>query len=193
MTQETELSVTTLVDAHNGFNKLSRLVMLWTLWHCWPAGARFAFNCYRHRAQILLRQMVEPPVKILSQEGVTQGDPISMLLYRITLIPLVEELRAADSGLLSPFYADDAAFEGLKQQSAQLLKLLMEREKDRGYLPEPAKSLFISDTPRKEEAAKREFEAEGLDLNFVSGRRYMGAYLVPQEELGVWVKPQLES
>ena len=57
-----------------------------------PAGARFAFNCYKHWAQLLLRQPGEPPVKILSREGVTQGDPLSMVLYGITLVPLAEEL-----------------------------------------------------------------------------------------------------
>ena len=44
LTQEAEPSGTTLVDACNGFNELSRLVMLWTVQHCWLAGARFAFN-----------------------------------------------------------------------------------------------------------------------------------------------------
>ena len=44
LTQEAEPSGTTLVGARNGFNKLSRLAMLWTVQHCWPAGARFAFN-----------------------------------------------------------------------------------------------------------------------------------------------------
>ena len=44
LTQEAEPSGTTLVDARNGFNKLSRLEMLWTVRHCWPAGAIFAFN-----------------------------------------------------------------------------------------------------------------------------------------------------
>ena len=78
-----------------------------------------------------------------------------MVLYGITLAPLAEELRAVDKGLLSPFHADDAAFDGSARQSAQLLKLLMEREPDRGYFPEPAKSLFISDTTGKKEAAKR--------------------------------------
>ena len=48
LTQEVEPSVTTLVDAHNGFNELSRLAMLWTVRHLWPAGAIFAFNCYKH-------------------------------------------------------------------------------------------------------------------------------------------------
>ena len=100
-----------------------------------------------------------------------------MVLYRITLVPLAEELRAEDPGLLSPFYADDVAFDGLAQRSAQLLKLLMKKGPDRGYFPEPAKFLFISDTPGQEEAAKREFAKEGLVLNFISGSRYLGAYL----------------
>ena len=44
LTQDSELSGTTLVNARNGFNKLSRLAMLWTVQHRWPAEARFAFN-----------------------------------------------------------------------------------------------------------------------------------------------------
>ena len=112
LTQDAEPSGTTLVDARNGFNKLSRLAMLWTVRHRWPAGVRFAFNCYRHWAQLLLRQPGEPPVTILSREGVTQGDPLSMVLYGITIAPLAEELRAADTGILLPFYADDTAFGG---------------------------------------------------------------------------------
>ena len=106
-----------------------------------------------------------------------------MFLYRITLVPLAEELRAADPGLLSPFYADDAAFGGSVRQSAQILKLLMKRGPDRGYFPEPDNSLFISDTQGQKAGAKREFAAEGLTLNFVSGSRYLGAYLGPQAEL----------
>ena len=38
----------------------------------------------------------------------------------------------------------------------------MKRGPDRGYFPEPDKSLFISDTLGKEAAAKREFAKEGL-------------------------------
>ena len=98
-----------------------------------------------------------------------------------------------DLGILSPFYADDAVFDGSAQQSAQLLKLIMDRGIDRGYLPKPDKSLFILDTPGQEEAAKRYFEAEGLEINFVSCSRYLGAYVVPQEALEVWVKIQVEA
>ena len=98
LTQDAEPSGTTLVDARNGFNELSRLVMLWTVRHRWPAVAIFAFNCYKHWAQLLPRQPGEPSVTILIREGVTQGDLLSMVLYGITLVPLAEELRAADPG-----------------------------------------------------------------------------------------------
>ena len=84
-----------------------------------------------------------------------------MVLYGITLFPLAEELGAADPGLLSPFYADDAAFGGLARRSAQLLKLLMKRGTDQGYFPKPAKSLFVSDTLGQEAAAKRELLRRG--------------------------------
>ena len=148
--------------------------MMWTVQHCWMAGGRFAFNCYRHWSQLLLHHPGEPPVTILSREGITQGDPLSMVLYSITLVPLTEELRVADLGLLSTIYADDAVFDGLARQSAQLLKMLSKRGPDRGYLPDPAKSLFISDTPGQEEAGRRVFAAEGLVLKLVSGSIYLG-------------------
>ena len=66
---------------------------------------------------------------------------------------------------------------------------MTKRGPDRGYFPKPAKSLFISDTPGKEAAAKKEFAKEGLVLNFVSGSRYLGAHLGLQAELEAWVKP----
>ncbi|WP_288991944.1 hypothetical protein, partial [uncultured Marinobacter sp.] len=70
-----------LVDAMNGFNELGRRAMLWTVRHRWAAGARFAFNCYRHSALLILRRKGRPGYTLLSSEGVTQGDPLSMILY----------------------------------------------------------------------------------------------------------------
>ena len=65
----------------------------------------------------------------------------------------------------------------------------MEIGPDRGHFPKLAKSLFILDKTGQEEAARREFAAEVLPLNFISGSRYLGAYLGHQEELVAWVKP----
>ena len=97
------------------------------------------------------------------------------------------------SGAPPPVICERYGFCGSARHSAQLLKLLMKRGPDQGYFPEPAKSLFISDTPGQEEAAKQEFAVEGLTLNFVSVSRYLGAYLGPQAELEAWVKPQVEA
>ena len=159
LTQDAEPGGTTLVDARNGFNELSHLAMLSTVQHRWPAGARFSLNCYKHWAQLLLPQPMEPPVTILSREGVTQGDPLSMVLYGITLAPLAEDLRAVDLGLLSPFYADDTAFDGLARRSAQLLKLLMRRGMDWDIYPIRL-SPSLSWTPR----AKRQQRGGSLQL-----------------------------
>ena len=82
-----------------------------------------------------------------------------MVLYGITLVPLDGDLRAAGLGLISPFNANDTTFYGSAQQSAQILKMLMNRGLDRRYFLEPAKSLFILDTLGQVEAARREFSA----------------------------------
>ena len=69
----------------------------------------------------------------------------------------------------------------------------MERGPYRGYFPNPAKFLFISETPGQEEATRGEFAEEGIELNFVSRSCYIWAYIGPQEELEAWVKPKLEA
>ena len=90
-----------------------------------------------------------------------------MFLYSITLVPLSEELQAADPGILTPFYADDVAFDRSTRRSAELLKMLMERGSDWGYFTKTSKLLFTADTPGQKDSDKREFAAEGPDLYFV--------------------------
>ena len=68
-----------------------------------------------------------------------------MVFYGINLFHLAEELLSEDPWLLTPLYADDAAFDGLEQRSAHLLKLLTERGQDSGYFTDPTKLLFIAD------------------------------------------------
>ena len=38
----------------------------------------FAFNCFRHSAKLIVQQYDKEALVILSREGVTQGDPLSM-------------------------------------------------------------------------------------------------------------------
>ena len=116
-----------------------------------------------------------------------------MVLYRITLVPLAEELRDADTNLLSLFYAEDGAFDGLARWSALQLQLLMDQGLDWGYFNDSVKLLFISDNPEEKEAARREFKRTVFNLNCVGGSRYLGAFFGPREELEAWVQPKVEA
>ena len=55
----------------------------------------------------------------------------------------MEDLRAADTELFVPFYADNDVFGGLADWSVRLLTLLLERFPALGYLLDPNKSLLI--------------------------------------------------
>ena len=44
-----------------------------------------------------------------SKEGQIQGDPISMFLYGIGILPLIRKLKALHPDAVQPWYADDAA------------------------------------------------------------------------------------
>ena len=86
--------------------------MLWTIRHEWPAGARFAFNCYRHWATLVIRGKQGTCVVIFSKEGVTQGDPLSMFGYGIGVLPLIRRLKEEFPSVKQPWYADDAGAGG---------------------------------------------------------------------------------
>ena len=140
---------TTLSDAQNGFNKLSRLEMLWNVCHHWPEGARFVFNLYKHWLQLISLSEGSLSVTLLIREGVTQIEPLSAVLCIMAFVTLAEELWASDLGLLTPFYAYDMAFNRMLRRSTHLLNLLLDRGSDWGDLPDPSESLFLSNSPNQ--------------------------------------------
>ena len=165
--------------------------MLWTVRNRWPDGARFSFNCYRHSSQLILRRNGEPCETLLSKEGVTQGDPLAMTLYGITLLPLIESLRKDVPEVLQPWYADDAAMVGKVEDLRTAMELLQERGPARGYFPEPSKSVFVPATPEVAEQCKIALK----DFNFrhCDGSRYVGGFIGTSEAAMEWIRPQIEQ
>ena len=179
-----------LVDATNGFNELGRKAMLWTVRHRWANGARFSFNCYRHSAQLLLRRRGGDCAIILSREGVTQGDPLSMVLYGLALTPLAESIRAAVPTVVQPWYADDAAMAGPIDGIAEAQRLLLELGPRRGYFPEPDKSILIVPlaTPPNALESLAEF-----NFRHEEGHRYLGGFVGTGSAEADWVDPQVRQ
>ena len=72
--------------------------MLWNVHHWWSRGARFDFNYYRHSLIFLIVHPGEiDPEALLSRYGITQGYPISIVLYGLILYVLVEKIRGVVS------------------------------------------------------------------------------------------------
>ena len=81
---EEETDAMLLVDATNTFNSVNRNVMLHNIQYICPAIATYAYNCYITPSRLF----VQGGKELLSSEGTTQGDPISMALYAIAITPL---------------------------------------------------------------------------------------------------------
>eukprot|EP00957_Ditylum_brightwellii_P100489 7660363-Ditylum_brightwellii.AAC.1 len=101
-----------LVDAKNAFNKINHCAMLWSARYLWVPAARFAINIYYHWQKLVWRGH---PDLVMSKEGVTQGDPIAMILYALDVLPLFLQLEELISTLeditnqLQKWFDDDSA------------------------------------------------------------------------------------
>ena len=78
--------------------------MIWMVRHCWPLGAIFALNCYQHEALLVVWRLAALCTIMTIRYRVTQGDPLSVVLYGLSFLPLEEAIRAADLVFLYPWY-----------------------------------------------------------------------------------------
>ena len=168
-----------LIDARNAFNEMNRTAMLWTIRREWPRGAKFIFNCYRHWSSLFIRNQDGSALCLHSKEGVTQGDPASMVAYGLGTLPLIRALKQAQSSSLHIWYADDASFGGKFQQIEHLYKELCRLGPSYGYYPEENKcTLIVHDEAAPH--AKQYFKNYGFKISH--GKRFLGGYIGSSEE-----------
>ncbi|PFX22499.1 Receptor-type tyrosine-protein phosphatase F [Stylophora pistillata] len=96
-----------LIDAFNAFNALNRSASLHNIRVLCPPMAIYAINTYRQPVQLF----VIGGQKLESVEGTTQGNPLAMSLYAISLQPLITQLEVS-SATKQCWFADDAARSG---------------------------------------------------------------------------------
>lgn len=125
-----------LIDARNAFNSLNRVTALWNVLILWPRCSRFLFNTYRGHAALIIHGSNE---SLYSREGVTQRDPLSMLIYAVAILPLIESLSY---GNIQSWYADDSSCVANLKDLCDWFDKLCDLDPDYGYYPEPIKVFF---------------------------------------------------
>ena len=110
---------------------------------------------------------------LLCKEGVTQGNPLSMMLYAVAVLPLIHSLRAPGKWTQN-WYADDSSC------VADLcsLRAWYEEQSCRGpkygYHPEPLKTaLFVGPSDVQQLSAL----FSDLGIKVVSGGCFLGGFI----------------
>ena len=82
-----------LIDPSNAFNSLNRAAALHNISVLCPSIATYAINTYRRHARLFVMGGKE----LLSADGTTQGDPVAMSRYAVSLQPLIAHLQTSSS------------------------------------------------------------------------------------------------
>ena len=77
-----------LVDASNALNSLNRQAALHNLQYLCTCLATILLNTYHNDVCLFIDGR-----QLLSTEGTTQGDPLAMVMYAISVLPLINVLR----------------------------------------------------------------------------------------------------
>ena len=120
--------------------------------------------------------------EILSQEGTTQGCPLSMAFYALSLAPLVNKL---DGVCKHVWYADDATGCDKIDRLKVWFDLLLAKGPIYGYYPKPTKCILVS-KPEYLERARTVFKGTNVEVQSdgakdtgveltVEGTRHLGA------------------
>ena len=133
-----------LVDASNAFNDLNRAAALHNIRVLCPSIATYAINTYREPSRLFIVGGQE----LRSCEGTTQGDPLAMSLYAISLQPLITRLQVK-SAASQCWYADDANGCGSLEDVKTWWDELMGSGPPLGYFQSPQKCWLIV-KPEKE-------------------------------------------
>ena len=112
--------------------------------------------------------------ELKSAEGTTQGDPLAMSMYAISLQPLISLLHNRSTAKQC-WFADDATGAGALEEVKQWWDELRQAGSPLGYYPNPEKCWLVV-KPEKEGCAKEMFAGTGINIT-TEGRKHLGAAL----------------
>ena len=110
---------------------------------------------------------------LYSRDGVIQGDPLSMLLYAIGLLPLIRSLD--DLKRVESWYADDSACVAQLSDLQSWFKKLSDMGPKYGYFPEARKSVLVVG---EKDFSLAEEVIGSLGVKIVTGHRFLGGFVI---------------
>jgi hypothetical protein len=127
---------------------------------------------------LVLYNTQRPPSIIYRQDGMTQGDPLSMYFYGLGMLPLIRKLRAHMEEhrfkCIQAWYADDSAAQAKLPALAAWLSFLIEHGPTYGYKVELRKTSLVVEH-KFAKAAHRLFDTWGVQIS--AGEGYLGGFV----------------
>ena len=168
------------MDASNAFNALNRAAALHNVRISCPTIATYAINTYRLPARLFILGGKE----LTSAEGTTQGDPLAMSLYAISVQQLISILQSSSETrqccqMKICWFADDATRSGSLEDIKKWWNALLKHGPDLGYFPNTMKCWLIT-KPDKEGAARILFDGTAINVT-ARGHRHVGSALGSRE------------
>ena len=159
------------------FCSLNRAAALHNVGVLCPVIATYAINTYRAPARLIVFGGEE-------SDGTTQGDPLAMSLYVISLQPLIT-LLGIRSSAKQCWYADDATGAGALRDIRKWWDELLASGPALGYYPN-AKKCWLVVKPEKLKQANDVFAGTGINIT-AEGRKHLGAALGQRSYLEKYV------
>ena len=181
-----ETDAALLIDPSNAFNSLNRAAALHNIRVLCPMIAIYAINTYRAPARLFVIGGKE----LLSSEGTTQGDPLAMNLYAISLQPLII-LLGIRSSAKQCWYADDATGAGALTDIRKWWDELLAAGPALGYYPNAKKCWLVVKSEKLKEA-NDVFAGTGINTT-TEGRKHPGAALGQRSYLEDYVGSKVKE
>ena len=176
-----------LVDADNAFNSLNRRAALLQARYLWPRASRFLYNTYRAWAPLVVQG--SKGSSLFSQEGTTQGDPLSMAFYAIGIRPLIEKLKDP-SKWMQMWFADDASCCAELSAIREWFDSLCAEGPAYGYFPATSKSYLVVDEC---DIAKAKQLFGDLGVKVVTHHRLLGGVIGSDEGREQFIKGKVAA
>ena len=161
-----------LIDATNAFNSLNRKVAMHTILIMCPRAALTINNTYRFPSRLFLAGGGE----MSSQEGTTQGDPLDMPFYTVSISIIIYFLRSEFESVKQVWLADDATAAGDLHSLLHFLNRFIIEGAKYGYYVNPGKSWLILKNETDLNKANDLFQDLEIQIT-TEGHRLLGAVI----------------